>query len=254
MDWLRVLLICVPIIVVVLTIIVPLAKGVGFENTKWIGTIFFLFALLAFSVDRLELIKMFGLEAKLSKLDKATQEAYATIQEVEKSRQEIRSLGETLVLQQVQTIMKANRLVSEDFISERAKSIQILLDTLKRIDASPEAIKEANDVVTNYIRMDLKNYAFRRVHEALKQSESEKAKALLRDGKFNREQFFEDFISGEIGKTLERVSLYLNKSGVEVTDDVRQSLNRLDSFLQDSVLLDSSGNKVLTVQKFQGSQ
>ena len=252
MDPLKVLLIVAPLICAAITIIMPIVREVDFDY-KW-TVICLCISLLAFSVDRLELLKIFGLEAKLSKLDKATQEAYATIQEVEKSRQEIRSLGETLVLQQVQAIMKTNRLVSEDFISERAKSIQILFDTLKRIDASPEAIKEANDVVTNYISMDLKNDAFWRVYEVLKQSKSDKAKALLQDGKFHREKFFEDFINGEIGKTLEKVSSYLNESGVEMTDDVRQSLNRLDSFLQDSVLLDSSGNKVLTVQNSQGSQ
>ena len=76
---------------------------------------------------------MFGLEAKLAKLDEATEKAYATIEEVEKSRQEMRLLGETLALQQALTIMTANRLLDENFIFERAKSIQILFDILKKL-------------------------------------------------------------------------------------------------------------------------
>ena len=67
------------------------------------ATIVLVLALLGCSIDRLEsinleFIKMFGLEAKLAKLDEATEKAYATIEEVEKSRQEMRLLGETLAM------------------------------------------------------------------------------------------------------------------------------------------------------------
>ena len=92
----------------------------------------------------------------------------------------------------------------------------------------------------------MNNDAFRRVNEALRQSESEKAKALFRDKKFNREKFFEDFISKyEIGKTFQDVTSYLNELDVEMTDDVQQSFKRLDTFLRDGVLLDSRRNKIL---------
>ena len=248
-DWLRVLIILVSLILACFTFFKKF-------DIKWpAGTAVSLLviALLACSIDRLEFIKTVGLEAQLSKMEKATKEAYATIEEVEKSRQEMRSLGETLALQHAQTIMTANRLLGENFIFERAKSIQILFDTLKKIDASPETTKKVNDIAEPYIRFDLKNDIFRRVDEALTQSESEKAKALLRDRKFNREQFFEDFINGyEIGKTFQDVSSYLNEFDVEVTDDVQQSFKRLDTFLRDGVLLDSRGNKILTLPNPQG--
>ena len=46
----------------------------------------------------------------------------------------------------------------------------------------------------------------------------------FRDKKFNREKFFEDFISKyEIGKTFQDVTSYLNELDVEMTDDVQQS-------------------------------
>ena len=247
-DGLRVLSIVGLLIVAGLTIF----RKVDIKQSAMAATILLL-ALLGCSIDRLELIKIFGLEAKLAKLDKATEKAYATIEEVEKSRQEMRSLGETLALQQAHAIMTANRLLNENFIFERAKRIQILYDTLQKIDASPETTKKVNDIAEPYIRFDLKNDVFRRVDKALRQSESKKVKALLRDRKFNREQFFEDFINRyEIGKTFQDVSSYLNELDVEVTDDVQQSFKRLDTFLRDGVLLDSRGNKILTLPNPQG--
>lgn len=250
-DILKGFIICTPLIVVAYTLIIPIFDEIDVDY-KWTA-IFLGISLLAFSVDRLELIKIFGLEAKLSKLNEATEKAYATIEEVDKSRQKMRLLGEMLAYQQAQVIMKANRIVDEDFISERAKSIQFLFDTLRTIEASPEAINRVNDVAATYTRIDLNNDAFRRVNEALTQSESEKAKALPRGEDF-RIQFFEDYIDGyESGKTFQEVCSFLNENEVEVTDGIRKSFNRIDTFLRDGVLRDHSGNQVLTVPNPQGS-
>ena len=145
MDRLKVILICAPLFCAAITIIMPpIFRGVNFDY-KWTG-VFLGISLIAFAVDRLELIKMFGLEAKLSKLDEATKKAYATIEEVEKSRQKIRLLGERLAEIQAQAVMNANRFVSQDILSDQEKAIQTLVDTLEEIDASPETIEKIKDI------------------------------------------------------------------------------------------------------------
>lgn len=243
MYYLRVLLIVAPLICAAITIIMPIVREVDFDY-KW--TVMCLcISLLAFSVDRLELLKIFGLEAKLSKLDEATKKAYATIQEVEKSRQEMRSLGEILVFQQAMTIMKANRFVGEDFVSERAEAIHPLFDMLETINASKETIQRTNEVVATYIRIDLNHNAFERVKEVLGQSEIiEQCFAQI-----GVTPHFDPLCNGyEIGKTLEKVRSYLNEIDVEMADDIQYSFRRLDSFLQNGELLDISENKILTVQ------
>lgn len=144
MKWLKVILICAPLCCAAITIIMPIVRGVDFDY-KW--TVMCLcISLLAFSVDRLELLKIFGLEAKLSKLDKATEKAYATIEEVEKSRQDMRLLGERLAIIQAQTVRNTNRFLSQSILSDKKEAIQTLVDTLKEMDASPEAIQKIEDI------------------------------------------------------------------------------------------------------------
>ena len=215
------------------------------SDLKWILPVCLSFSLLGFAVDRLISIKLPGVEARLAEMKTATDRAYASVAEVDKLKDGMLDLAEKLARQQAVLVMKANRVVGSDHLTERIRSISELKRTLDKLGVPDDKVGNMLNEVTPYVRNDLN----RDVRSALEDAFTESAKtnkAASPDLNELRVEFNKFIHAYEVGKTAQRVEVYLREHEVEVTDAIRKAFSRLDAFLGEGRYLDLDGNVVIT--------
>lgn len=237
-----------PLLLIIICIALVYQKSLPGEDLKWIIGVCLTFSILGFTVDRLISFKGFGIEARLAELHDATQKAYASVAEMHQVQQQIRNLAEHLALQQALVVMKTNRFVGDDYLSERIQAIGDLKKILEEIKASKEGIEKMLNVAAPYIRRDLTMDAREAMWKAIQTSLDERVAEIKRDPNRFQREFYEKFVKGyQVNLTFEQVKNYLVEHGIKVTEDVIRAFSRLDAFLGDGRFLNLAGEYLLTV-------
>ena len=211
------------------------------SDLKWILPVCLSFSLFGFAGDRLISIKLPGVEARLAEMKTATERAYASVDEVNKLKDGMLDLAEKLARQQAVSVMKANRFVGDDHLTERIRSISELKRTLDRLGVPDDKVGNMLNEVTPYIRNDLNS----ELRDAVTES-AQTNKAVRRDINELRVEFDKFIHAYEAGKTAQRVEVYLREHEVEMTDAIHKAFKRLDAFLGEGRYLDLDGNVVIT--------
>lgn len=211
------------------------------SDLKWILGVCLLFSFLGLAVDRVISIKLPGVEARLAEMKTATDRAYASVDEVNKLKDGMLNLAEKLARQQAVSVMKANRFVGDDHLTERIRSISELKRTLDRLGVPDDKVGNILNEVTPYVRNDLNHELRDAVTESARTNN-----ATRRDLNELRAEFDKFIHAYEVGKTAQRVEIYLREHEVEMTDAIHKAFNRLDAFLGEGRYLDLDGNVVIT--------
>ena len=215
------------------------------SDFKWILGVCLLFSLLGFAVDRLISIKFLGVEARLVEMETATNRAYASVAEVEKLKDGMLDFAEKLARQQALSVMKANRFVGDDHLTERIRSISELKRTLDKLGVPDDKLGNMLNEVTSYVCNDLNSDLRSALGDAFTKS-AKTNKTARRDINELRAEFDKFIHAYEVGKTAQRVEIYLREHEVEMTDAIHKAFNRLDAFLGEGRYLDLDGNVVIT--------
>ncbi len=215
------------------------------SNLKWVLGLCLLFSLLGFAADRLTSIKLPGVEAQLAEMKTATDSVYASVAEMEDLKKSLQDLATILARQQALSVMKASRLVGDDFLTENVRSLLELRRTLDELGVPDDKAESILDAVVPYVRIDLKDAASKVVRTTFTEN-AKTREARLRASKLMAD-FYDKFMRGyEVGETIKRVEIFLREHEVEMTDAIREAFSRLDAFLGEGRYLDLEGNVVMT--------
>ena len=125
------------------------------SDLKWLIGVCLLFSLLGFVADRLISIKFLGGEARLAEMKTARDEAAASVDEMKELKKNLQNAATTLARQQALSVMKSNRFVGDDFLTERIRAVAELKGTLDELGVPDGKVEGILDAVAQYVYRDL---------------------------------------------------------------------------------------------------
>lgn len=216
------------------------------SDLKWIIGVCLLFSLLGFVADRLISIKFLGGEARLAEMKTARDEAAASVDEMKALKKNLQNAATTLARQQALSVMKSNRYVGDDFLTERIQAVAELKGTLDELGVPDGKVERILDAVAPYVHRDLNHDAFCVVADAYNKNPKNLTSAGP-DLRYIETELYDKFLNEYIvGETAGQVEDFLTKYEIEVTDAIRTAFSRLDAFLSEGRYIDLDGNAVIT--------
>ena len=211
------------------------------SDRKWIIGVCLLFSLLGFVADRLISIKFLGGEARLAEMKTAR-----SVDETKELKKNLQDAATTLARQQALSVMKSNRFVGDDFLTEMIQAVAELKGTLDELGVPDGKVEHILDAVAPYVHRDLNHDAFSAVAYAYNKNPKQLTSAGP-DLRYIETELYDKFLNKYIvGETAGQVEDFLAKYGIEVTDAIRTAFSRLDAFLSEGRYLDLDGNAVIT--------
>ena len=216
------------------------------SDLKWVLGVCLLFSLLGFAANRLISIKFLGGEARLAEMKTARDEAAASVDEMKELKKNLQNAATTLARQQALSVMKSNRVVGDDFLTERIRAVAELKGTLDELGVPDGKVGLILDAVTPYVHRDLNLDAICAVSDAYNKNPKNLTSAGP-DLRYIETELYDKFLNEYIvGETAGQVEDFLTKYEIEVTDAIRTAFRRLDAFLSKGRYLDLDGNAVIT--------
>ncbi len=158
-----------PILIISFTLWFP-KQTFPASDLKWILGVCLLFSLLGFVANRLISIKFLGGEAQLAEMKTARDEAAASVDEMKELKKNLQNAATTLARQQALSVMKLNRVVGDDFLTERIRVVAELKGTLDELGVPDSKVEGMLDAVAPYVHSDLNRDAFSAVAYAYNKS------------------------------------------------------------------------------------
>ena len=233
-----------PIFIIGFTLLLP-NQTFPESDLKWLIGVCLLFSLLGFVADRLISIKFLGGEARLAEMKTARDEAAASVDEMKELKKNLQNAATTLARQQALSVMKSNRFVGDDFLTERIRAVAELKGTLDELGVPDGKVERILDAVASYVHRDLNQDAFYAVADAYNKNPKTLTHSVpdLHQIETELDKFLNEYT---VGETAGQIEDFLAKRGIEVTDVIRTAFSRLDAFLSEGHYLDLEGNVVIT--------
>ena len=211
------------------------------SDLKWVLGVCLLFSLLGFAANRLISIKFLGGEARLAEMKTAR-----SVDETKELKKNLQDAATTLARQQALSVMKSDRFVGDDFLTEMIQAVAELKGTLDELGVPDDKVERILDAVAPYVHRDLNHDAFSAVAYAYNKNPKQLTSAGP-DLRYIETELYDKFLNEYIvGETAGQVEDFLAKYGIEVTDAIRTAFIRLDAFLSEGRYLDLDGNAVIT--------
>jgi len=155
-------------------------------------------------------------------------------QAVEESAGDVRDIGTKLAVLLAGEIMRQNRFVGGDHVTERMKRLESVIESLKATGAEEEIIKVEEDAMGFFV-FDLKHYV---VDVALKSLHAV-------DVKINNVEFHDRFLeSYKLDQGAEGIRAFLRENGVTDMQEIDDAIARLESLLRDGAFHSADGELV----------
>ena len=215
-------------------------------SSHWVFLLFILCYLLHSGnfdklMNRLTRIKIPGIEAQLAEMKTVRDETVASASEMKELKKDLKEAAFASAHQQALLIMQGNRLVGDDHITERVKSVCKLKTILDRHGVSGDKFK-------NMLKQDVSQY----VADDLTRDLIEAVCITTKTGNFyipppDLQEKCMSFLLKTGADDLEYGLFldFLRDNNINETDGIRKAFKRLDSFLKDGLFLDINGNVVV---------
>ena len=217
-------------------------------DLTWFVVACLLFSILGFAGDRLISIKFPGIEARLAEIQTATNNAYASIAEVNRLKNGILELAGGFARQQALLIMRANRIVGENHLTERVHSLSELKAAVSELGVSESEAESILKEAAPYVRNDLGSDLRSELWEAVTQSARAEQSGWQDPKKLEelREEIGCLTSRYETAGDASSIETYLEEHRIQTSDAIQKAVARLGAFLNAGHYLDMDGNVVLT--------